>query len=451
MKDIEDEIPFEVPDGWAWCRLNELAEIARGGSPRPIQEFLTDDDNGLNWIKIGDTKIGSKYITTVKEKIKPEGLKKTRLVHAGDFLLTNSMSFGRPYILKVDGCIHDGWLVFADIINCVDKDFLYYALSSKYIYDVFSLKSAGSTVKNLKSDTVKEVLFALPPHEEQKIIVSKIEEIFSHIDKLDSSKLDLQTAIKHAKSKILDLAIHGKLVPQDSSEEPASKLLGKIRAEKEAKIAAGELKRDKNDSYIYKNPSDNCHYMKYDNHQEECIESEIAFSLPESWQWVNLGGIFAHNTGKALNKSKLEGEYKDYITTSNVYWDRFELNNVSKMPFTPEEMKKCTVTKGDLLICEGGDVGRSNIWDKDYDICIQNHLHRLRAFVPVETKLFYYWLMLFKQHNMIIGKGIGLMGFSSSLVHNLLIPLPPLSEQKRIVAKIEEIFSCLENIENNIT
>lgn len=451
MKDIEDEIPFEVPDGWAWCRLNELAEIARGGSPRPIQEFLTDDDNGLNWIKIGDTKIGSKYITTVKEKIKPEGLKKTRLVHAGDFLLTNSMSFGRPYILKVDGCIHDGWLVFADIINCVDKDFLYYALSPKYIYDVFSLKSAGSTVKNLKSDTVKEVLFALPPHEEQKIIVSKIEEIFSHIDKLDSSKLDLQTAIKHAKSKILDLAIHGKLVPQDSSEEPASKLLGKIRAEKEAKIAAGELKRDKNDSYIYKNPSDNCHYRKYDNHQEECIESEIAFSLPESWQWVNLGGIFAHNTGKALNKSKLEGEYKDYITTSNVYWDRFELNNVSKMPFTPEEMKKCTVTKGDLLICEGGDVGRSNIWDKDYDICIQNHLHRLRAFVPVETKLFYYWLMLFKQHNMIIGKGIGLMGFSSSLVHNLLIPLPPLSEQKRIVAKIEEIFSCLENIENNIT
>lgn len=99
------------------------------------------------------------------------------------------MSFGRPYILKVDGCIHDGWLVFADIINCVDKDFLYYALSSKYIYDVFSLKSAGSTVKNLKSDTVKEVLFALPPYSEQKRIVSKITEITEMLDTIEQALL----------------------------------------------------------------------------------------------------------------------------------------------------------------------------------------------------------------------------------------------------------------------
>ena len=114
-----EEEPFEIPDSWKWVKLNDLAEIARGGSPRPIQDYITEDKDGINWIKIGDTLEESKYITTAKEKIKPEGKKHSRFVHAGDFLLTNSMSFGRPYILKIDGCIHDGWLVFANIKECL--------------------------------------------------------------------------------------------------------------------------------------------------------------------------------------------------------------------------------------------------------------------------------------------------------------------------------------------
>ena len=181
-ENISDEIPFDVPDGWAWCRLGEIADIARGGSPRPIEYFITDKENGINWIKIGDTTPEDKYIISAKEKIKPEGRKHSRFVHAGDFLLTNSMSFGRPYILKIDGCIHDGWLVFADIINSLLKEFLYYALSSQYIYNSFSLVAAGSTVKNLKADTVKQVLFPFPPLAEQKRIVVKIEELFAQLD-----------------------------------------------------------------------------------------------------------------------------------------------------------------------------------------------------------------------------------------------------------------------------
>ena len=181
-ENISDEIPFDVPDGWAWCRLGEIADIARGGSPRPIEYFITDKENGINWIKIGDTTPEDKYIISAKEKIKPEGRKHSRFVHAGDFLLTNSMSFGRPYILKIDGCIHDGWLVFADIINSLLKEFLYYTLSSQYIYNSFSLVAAGSTVKNLKADTVKQVLFPLPPLAEQKRIVVKIEELFAQLD-----------------------------------------------------------------------------------------------------------------------------------------------------------------------------------------------------------------------------------------------------------------------------
>ena len=181
-EDISEEIPFDVPAGWAWCRLGEAADIARGGSPRPIENFITNEADGINWIKIGDTAPESKYIISAKEKIKPKGKKHSRFVNAGDFLLTNSMSFGRPYILKIDGCIHDGWLVFADIKNYLLKDFLYYALSSQYIYNSFSLVAAGSTVKNLKADTVKQVLFPLPPLSEQQRIVAKIEELFAKLD-----------------------------------------------------------------------------------------------------------------------------------------------------------------------------------------------------------------------------------------------------------------------------
>ncbi len=189
-ENISDEIPFDVPDGWAWCRLGEIADIARGGSPRPIEDFITDKENGINWIKIGDTTPEDKYIISAKEKIKPEGKKHSRFVHAGDFLLTNSMSFGRPYILEIDGCIHDGWLVFADIRKYLLKDFLYYTLSSQYIYNSFSLVAAGSTVKNLKADTVKQVLCPLPPLTEQQRIVTRIEELFAQFDSIIAALAD---------------------------------------------------------------------------------------------------------------------------------------------------------------------------------------------------------------------------------------------------------------------
>ena len=187
LKDVEEEIPFEIPENWCWCRLDSIATIERGGSPRPISHFLTKNKDGVNWIKIGDTKKGDKYIENVKEKIIPEGIRHSRLVHAGDFLLTNSMSFGRPYILKVDGCIHDGWLVFGDIYPCITSDFLFQLLSSPFIYESFTLTAAGSTVKNLNIDRVKQVMFPLPPLSEQKRIVAKIEQVFEQLDRVEKA------------------------------------------------------------------------------------------------------------------------------------------------------------------------------------------------------------------------------------------------------------------------
>ncbi len=179
-----EEIPFDIPESWCWCRLGEVVEIARGGSPRPIQEYLTTSENSYNWIKIGDTDKDGKYINSTKERIKKEGLSKTRLVHKGDFLMTNSMSFGRPYILNIDGCIHDGWLVFSNYQSVFDRDFLYYVLSSNFAYNQFCDVVSGAVVKNLNTNKVASALFPLPPLAEQKRIVAAIEQLLPLCQKL---------------------------------------------------------------------------------------------------------------------------------------------------------------------------------------------------------------------------------------------------------------------------
>lgn len=157
---------------WPVHPIGEVFDVARGGSPRPIQNFLTDESDGLNWIMIGDATDGSKYITDTKKRIKPEGLKKSRMVHEGDFLLTNSMSFGHPYILKTSGCIHDGWLVLSPREKNISRDFFYYLLGSDALYRQFSKRAAGAVVKNLNTEIVKSVQIPLPPLDEQKRIAA---------------------------------------------------------------------------------------------------------------------------------------------------------------------------------------------------------------------------------------------------------------------------------------
>lgn len=180
----EDEKTFDIPDSWEWIKLGNVCTIARGGSPRPIKEYITTAADGVNWIKIGDTEKNGKYICATAEKIKPSGVSKSRMVHSGDFLLTNSMSFGRPYILKVDGCIHDGWLVISQSTEIFDQDYLYWLLSSNYAYMQFCGKVSGAVVKNLNSDKVANSVFPLPPLAEQKRIVVKLEEILPLCERL---------------------------------------------------------------------------------------------------------------------------------------------------------------------------------------------------------------------------------------------------------------------------
>jgi len=226
------------------------------------------------------------------------------------------------------------------------------------------------------------------------------------------------------KNSILQLAIQGKLVEQRPEEGTAEELYQQIQAEKQRLIKEGKIKKERP--------------------LPEISEDEIPFDSPESWKWVYIGDLFQHNTGKALNSSDKSGIPLEYITTSNVYWNRFELGKLKTMLFTDAEIEKCTVQKGDLLVLEGGDIGRAAIWNYDFPMRIQNHIHRLRPFNEICIEFFYYIFFLYKNAGLINGKGIGIQGLSSKVLHKLSVPLPPLAEQKRIVAKIDELMPYIE-------
>ena len=254
---------------------------------------------------------------------------------------------------------------------------------------------------------------------------------------------------KALRQKILDLAIRGKLVPQDPNDEPASVLLERIRAEKQQMVKDGKLKAKdiKNDTVIFVG-EDNLHYEKFPDGSVKCIEEEIPFALPQGWEWCRLGVIFMHNTGKALNTSNTAGRKMTYITTSNLYWDRFELDSLKEMYFSESEIEKCSVRKGDLLVCEGGDIGRAAVWKNEDTIRIQNHIHKLRPYVDIAIYYFYYLFYYYKNQNLIDGKGIGIQGLSSSMLHAVLVPLPSYKEQFRIVEQVKRYFELLEYIDN---
>ena len=231
------------------------------------------------------------------------------------------------------------------------------------------------------------------------------------------------------KASILQYAIQGKLVEQRVEEGTGEELYQQIQAEKQRLIQEKKIKKEKP--------------------LAEISEDEVPFDIPESWKWVRVGEIFAHNTGKAMNSSAKKvdkpGRIKRFITTSNLYWNSFDFSSVKEMFFSDDELERCTVTKGDLLMCEGGAYyGRTAIWNYDYDICFQNHVHRLRPYKAIELRFFYNLFYFYKSMNMMNAKGTAMPGLSSQTLHQMVVPLPSLAEQKRIVAKIEELLPLVD-------
>ena len=390
-------MPFEVPEGWCITDIGELL-INRDGERKPVSLAIRSKQKN----KVYDYYGAAGVIDKVDNYLFDECL----LLIGEDG--ANLLSRNKNNAFLADGKY---WVNnHAHVLDTIDKFILSYVaivINSMKLDDYIT----GSAQPKLSQDNLNKIPIFLPPLNEQKRIMTELERWFALIDQIDQGKVDLQETIKQTKSKILDLAIHGKLVPQDPNDEPAIELLKRI-----------------NPDFT---PCDNGHY-------------------PIVWIKTILGELFSHNTGKALNSSNKEGIFKDYLTTSNVYWNKFDFTVIKQMPFKEGELDKCTVTKGDLLVCEGGDIGRSAIWNFDYDICIQNHIHRLRPKIDLCVPFYYYTFAYLKENNLIGGKGIGLLGLSSNALHKIELPLPPLAEQQRIVQKIEELFSVLDNIQKAI-
>lgn len=432
----DDEKAFDIPESWEWVKLGNVCTIARGGSPRPIKEYITTAGDGINWIKIGDTEKDGKYICSTAEKIKPSGASKSRMVHAGDFLLTNSMSFGRPYILKVDGCIHDGWLVISQTKEVFYQDYLYWMLSSQYAYFQFCNKVSGGVVKNLNSDKVANSVFPLPPLAEQKRIVAKIEELLPYVDRYAAAyeKLEQFNAKfpEDMKKSILQYAIQGKLVEQRPEEGTGEELYRQIQAEKQRLIKEGKIKKEKP--------------------LPEIAEDEIPFEIPESWKWVRLNDAVLsiadidHKMPETVNENGYPYISPVNFTPTGIDYDNAKM--VGKSDFE-RLSKKCKPEKGDIVFPRYGTIGVVRMVDTEreflvsYSCCtvknIANLMHSQYVFYVLQSG------MIKQEINRYINKttqpNVGLQS-----IKQFLFPLPPLAEQKRIVAKLEEILPLCERL-----
>lgn len=417
----EEEMPFEVPKGWAWCRLRCLGEFFGGHTPSLSNPEFWEKGSVL-WVTSKDMK--TKYIDDTGVKVSRKGAEELKLLPAGTVLMvTRSGILRRTFPVAL-----------AAKPLTINQDqralVLYEPLMSEYVYVLLKAmepiilkdyRKTGTTVESILWEKFIDMPIPLPPLAEQKRIVERTDELLAAIDQYSAAMGKISEAAGILEKKVVDLAIRGKLTRREKNGEPAASLLARITAERQRRNDV--TKSRKQDAQL------------------PVTDEEKAFDLPEGWVWCRLGDVFQHNTGKALNRGNQSGVMRKYLTTSNVYWDEFKLDNLKQMAFTKDELDKCTIERGDLLVCEGGDIGRAAIWDRDEKMCIQNHLHRLRPYIDVCVPYFCYVLRLYKVTNRLQGKGIGLLGFSSSMVHDLIIPLPPLAEQKRIVERVDAILS----------
>ena len=275
----------------------------------------------------------------------------------------------------------------------------------------------GGNQQNLSVGKIQNYEIPLPPLDEQKRILDKAKELLLQIDNIEVGKSVCQKYINQAKSKVLDLAIHGKLVSQDPNDEPAIELLKRINPKAEI-------------------ITDNGHYQK----------------LPVGWCVCHINEISESLLGKTLDRTKDNGEFKRYVCAVNVQWGYFDFTTQKKFRIEAKDFERYAVKKGDLLVCEGGDVGRCAIWDTDTEMYYQNALHRVRCKFGISEKYLQYSLWHFKLNGVIdsLCKGVTIKHFTQSTMNKLEIPLPPFAEQQRIVAKIEELFHQLDIIEESL-
>ena len=433
---IADEVPFEIPESWEWVRLGSIGDWGSGATPsRAVPEYY---DGDIPWLKTGDLNDG--YIKYIPESISKLALEKTsvRLNPTGSILIAMyGATIGKVGILTFPATTNQACCACLPIE--IFNEYLFYFLMSQKV--AFVKQGEGGAQPNISKEKIVATLMPLPPLAEQYRIVAKIKELFplvkkykeaySAVSSLNNSFPDL------LKKSILQEAVQGKLVPQDPSDEPASVLLERIRAEKERLIQEGKIKRDKHESIIYRR--DNSHYEKLDG-IERCIDDEIPFEIPETWEWCRLKTVGITQTGNTPSKAHPEyiGGEIPFITPGDiqngtVFYDNQALSMEGKMV-----ARICP--KGSILqVCIGGSIGKAAIINKK--VCFNQQINSISPIIIYSEYI--YTIMQSPYFLKNIKKQAG--GTATPIINRgiwdyLLIPIAPISEQNRIVEKQRELF-----------
>ena len=444
IKCIEDEIPFEIPESWAWVRLGDVGIWGAGATPsRAHPEFY---DGTIPWLKTGD--LTDTYITSVPENISQLALEKTsvRINPVGSVLIAMyGATIGKLGILTFPATTNQACCACAPL-DGIEELYLFYFLMSQRA--IFIKRAEGGAQSNISKEKIISTLIPIPPSIEQKQIIEKIESYELFLLTLNNSKIKLEEAICLCKSKILDLAIRGKLVPQDESDEPASVLLEQIQVEKEELIRQGKIKRDKRESVIYRG-MDNSYYERFADGSEKCIDEEIPFEIPGSWLFVRLkeiGSIIGGGTPRTSNESYWDGNINwitpaDLSNHSNIY-----ISHGSRS-ITELGLKDSSATlmpAHTVLYSSRAPIGHIAI--------AANALATNQGFksvVPHDTRmsLFVYFCLKERTPSIVLrATGTTFKEISGTAMAETIVPLPPLREQKRICNKIRSLFTLLENM-----
>ena len=438
VKYIEKEIPFDLPEGWAWARLKDIGKWKSGATPsRKCLEYY---DGDIPWVKTGD--LNDDYIRDVPEKISEKALKETSVsLIPGDTVLIAmyGATIGKLGITTCDVTTNQACCACCSL-NGLSRDFLFYFLMQ--YKSEFVAMGVGGAQPNISKEKIVQVIVPIPPIEEQNRITAQISKLFACIEAIENDNSNLRFAIHQAKSKILDLAIRGKLVPQDPNDESASVLLERIREEKEKLIKAGKLNRDKKESVIFRG-EDNSYYEKIGTTIKN-IDKEIPFELPANWSFVRLKTLWELLSGRDLSPSEYNACRAGipYITgASNFVNGKVEL---IRWTATPQVITE----KGDLLLTCKGTVGETAFNDF-------GHAHIARQIMAIrntfDLNVEYLTLCIRFYSSTIKDAAKGLIpGVSRKDILNLILPVPPENYQVKVVKQIDALTRILSTIEKTI-
>ena len=428
VKCIEDEIPFEIPESWEWCRFGTYT-INRDNERKPVS-LSNRKDVEKNYDYYG----ASGKIDKIDDYIFDEKL----LLIGEDG--ANLVARTKPIAFFAEGKY---WVNnHAHCIDAIDKQLLEFLC---YYINAIDLKMyiTGAAQPKLNQDNMNKILLPIPPQYEQEKIICEISNSFQCVLHIDHHIANLKAEISLLKTKILDLAIRGKLVPQDPNDEPASVLLERIRAEKEELVKQGKIKRDKKKSIIFKG-EDNSYYEKIGN-QVTCIDSEIAFEIPENWAWSRLSSFTEIVMGSSPKGEDIcaDSSFTEFHQ-GKIYFSKQYIN--CSMQYTKNISK--LASKNSVLLCVRAPVGEVNITNRD--ICIGRGLSSILPLDDIDSIFLFYWLKTFKKEFTNKSTGSTFSAITSDIVKNILLPVPPLNEQNKITKTITDMFNYLEHIEASL-